>query len=309
MDFRDFKTGSDDVGRRLDKVIRIFIPDAALTNIYKSLRKGLIKVNGAKVKPDYRINENDVIQIASFLAEQGTPALAQVSKSGKNIPVLDKKWIVFENEHILILNKPAGINVHSAQKDEVSLQELVLAYYNSKKNNDSLSFKPGPLHRIDKYTQGLVCFSMSTPGAQWFSKNMAEHNIKKTYLAVVEGKVEKSELWTDRIEKLEDKEEGFHTSVIDQNADKECITKITPLEVLSSSDFVLTRAQFDIQTGRHHQIRAQSAFHGHPLYGDTAYGGHKTKDNKGQFYLAACRIEFPQNDLGIPQKIELFPEI
>ena len=306
MVFTDFKTGKDDTGRRLDKVIRIFIPSATLPNIYKSLRKGLIKVNGAKSSPDYRICEGDVIQIADFIVKDAASDGDTTANVRAPAQMLDKSWIIFENEHILILNKPAGINVHSAKKGEISLQELVTAYYNATRTNDSLSFKPGPLHRIDKYTQGLVCFSMSTAGAQWFSSNMKSHNIKKTYEAIVQGKVEKEEIWKDKIEKLEETGQSFHTMQI--KADEsglECITKITPLGVFSSEGHTLTRVLFDIETGRQHQIRSQSAFHGHPLFGDTAYGGVKTVGNKGLFYLQAKQIIFPKNELKIPEKITL----
>ena len=322
MDFTDFKTGADDTGRRLDKVIRIFVPTATLPNIYKSLRKGFIKVNGAKAKPDYRINDGDIITIADFLIKesqsQGQDECKGLCRSDPGVQnILDKNLIVFENEHILILNKPAGINVHSAAKNEISLQDLVVNYYKSTRTNDSLSFKPGPLHRIDKYTQGLVCFSMSTMGAQWFGKNMTEHKIKKLYEGVVEGTVSEKQVWIDKIEKLEEKGDGFHTvKVFDLDNEetakgcRECKTTIIPIETFKKDNFELTRAQFDIETGRQHQIRAQSAYHGYPLYGDSAYGGHKNKDNKTDhaagFYLTAKKIEFPPNDLGIPQTIELF---
>ena len=308
MDFAEFITGKDDVNRRLDKVIRIFIPSLPLSSIYKALRKGLIKVNNSKCKEDYRIKTNDVIQVANFLVKQE----AVTQKKEKPQVELDSSLIIFENEHFLILNKPAGINVHGTGKNEASLEQLVQDYYNKTRKNDSLSFRPGPLHRIDKYTQGLVCFSMSTAGAQWFSKNLTEHNIKKTYVALVEGIVKKQERWTDKIQKSQEKtgRDAFHTMQIHNedpiNGDsKECITNVIPINTVKKGEIELTYVNFLIETGRQHQIRAQSAWHGHPLYGDTAYGGHKTLDNKGNFYLVAQSLEFPPNELGLPQKIEL----
>ena len=304
MDFREFQTGPNDTGRRLDKVLRIFFPELTLPLIYKNLRKGLIKINGSKSKPDYRINQDDIIQVADFLVSD--KSTTQNSDSNQK---LSPELIVFENEHILILNKPCGINVHSAKKDEISLQNLVTQYYKETRQDNSLSFRPGPLHRIDKFTQGLVCFSMSTAGAQWFSRNMKEHKIKKTYSAVVQGKIDKEELWKDKIEKLEVTGTKFHTMTINDsdfsdNA-KECITKIVPLESFKIKNDDVTKVIFEIETGRQHQIRAQSAYHGFPLYGDIAYGGKKTDEFNGSFYLAAQKIEFPKNELGIPEKIEL----
>lgn len=317
MDFEEFKTGKDDEGRRLDKVVRIFAPELPLNTIYKSLRKGLIKINGTKTRPEYKIQSDDVIQVAKVLLQgnlqekQAVP----VEKAFQDSPVL--KMIVFENEHFLILNKPAGLNVHSSRKNQPSLEEYVTQYYKNTRNNTSLSFKPGPLHRIDRYTQGLVCFSMSIKGAQWFGKNMADHMIKKTYYAVVEGIVNQTETWNDMLENTEEKgiSRDFHKVKIagdsaphiqqPQEKDKECITTITPVKTFKKDSLDLTYAQFNIETGRHHQIRAQSAFHGHPLHGDTAYGGHKTSDYDGEFFLFAAKIDFPQNDLGLPQTIEI----
>ena len=153
---------------------------------------------------------------------------------------------------------------------------------------------------------------MSTAGAQWFSKNLSEHNIKKTYVALVEGIVKKQERWTDKIQKSQEKtgRDAFHTMQIHIedpiNGDsKECITTVIPINTVKKGEIELTYVNFLIETGRQHQIRAQSAWHGHPLYGDTAYGGHKTLDNKGKFYLVAQSLEFPPNELGLPQKIEL----
>ncbi|MBR6341747.1 MAG: RluA family pseudouridine synthase [Treponema sp.] len=315
MDFRDFKTGPNDINRRLDKVIRIFIPDTPLAAIYKSLRKGLIKVNSNKVKQDYKIKEGDLIQIAAFLLEEKAveenqnkkPAALQSSASLS----LNPAWIVFENEHILIINKPAGISVHSAAPGQISLQALVQAYYNSSRKNTSLSFKPGPLHRIDKYTRGLVCFSMSIKGAQWFSQNLREHKIKKTYQAILQGLISSQEKWQDRIEETDKNGPQFHTVKVKAldaagtESGKECITNVYPVKSYKKGDFDLTLANIEIQTGRHHQIRAQAAFHGHPLYGDTAYGGHKNPDKETPFYLVAWKIAFPKNELGLPPEIEL----
>ena len=313
MDFIDFKTGQDDLERRLDKVIRIFVPQMPLSLIYKNLRKKLIKVNNLKAEPDYRIQQNDIIQIADFLINDNDKRNVEIEATPlqKNTAsqIKIKELIIYENEHFLILNKPAGINVHSAKKAEISLESLVTDYYSSTRNNNSLSFKPGPLHRIDKYTQGIICFSMSTAGAQWFSKNMKEHKIKKSYVAIVEGIVKASELWKDKIEKLDENGTRFHTVQINNEADafsaKECITKIIPIETFQKEKLFLTRVSFDIETGRQHQIRAQSAYHGYPLYGDTAYGGHKTSDNNGQFYLQAQKIVFPKNELGLPEEISI----
>ena len=298
MDFSDFQTGKDDIGRRLDKVIRIFIPDQPLSNIYMSMRKGLIKVNGKKAKLEYKISQGDVLSVADVLLKKDfseDAAESKVPDLRPDVPQIEN-LIVFENENLLVLNKPAGINVHKAKKDEVSLTDLVEEYYKRKRGNTSVSFRPGPLHRLDKMTSGLVCFSMSLKGAKWFSEQMEAHNIKKTYRATVEGKVLERQTWKDFILKEDESGSEFHTvTVIDDNSKdvpagaKECITTIIPLEVFEKDDKTYTKCEFQIETGRQHQIRAQSAFHGHPLVSDTAYGA---KQGPLPFDLCACKLEF-----------------
>lgn len=310
MDFTDFKTGKDDIGRRLDKVIKIFLPSIPLSNLYQSLRKNLIKINGKKQKPDYKIAANDILSIADVLLKQySAKDKDDFEKAGKNSAINIKELIVFENENILILNKPAGINVQKAKKNEISLAELVGQYYENTRGKESISFKPGPLHRIDKQTSGLICFSMSLEGARWFTQAMKDHQIKKTYSATVEGIVKESQTWKDYILKEDQEGDDFHTvKVIAGNetalpdAAKECITRIIPLESFTKDGFDYTKCDFQIETGRQHQIRAQSSFHGHPLAGDSAYGA---ESSTSKFDLCDKSLSFPANNLGIPQNITI----
>ena len=302
MDFTDFQTGKDDEGRRLDKVIRIFIPDLPLSNIYQTMRKGLVKVNGKKSSPDYRIIHGDIISVADILHKPSEKSEISESDCQKI-----KNLIVFENADLLVLNKPQGINVHKAKKDEVSLAELVEAYYKSTRSGESVSFKPGPLHRLDKMTKGLVCFSMSLKGARWFNEQMQSHTIKKIYSATVEGTVKQQQTWKDYILKEDETGDDFHTvKVIDGSSKnvpedaKECITTIIPLETFTQNGASFTKCEFQIETGRQHQIRAQSSFHGHPLAGDKAYGA---KTVGQMFDLCARKLSFPANELEIPNII------
>ena len=294
MVFTDFHTGKDDQGRRLDKVIRIFIPDLPLSNIYQVIRKGLVKVNGKKSRPEYRIQENDVICVAQVLLGQEPQAREVVDGACKI-----ENLIVYESPDLLVLNKPAGINVHKAVKDEVSLTDMVQDYYTKTRSKDSLSFKPGPLHRLDKMTSGLVCFSMSLQGAKWFSELMQAHKITKTYSATVQGNVTKSQKWQDYILKEDESGNDFHTVKVINGASKDvpaeakdCITTIIPLESFTKNGKLYTKVNFLIETGRQHQIRAQSAFHGYPLVGDTAYGA---SPGPLPFDLCAFKLVFADN--------------
>ena len=327
MDFKDFIAGPQDEGRRLDKVLRSFLSQIALAGIYKSLRKGLIKVNDKKQDVAYKVVNGDKISVAVFLLEKSSDNSKDMLQKQDNAVIDNEsfiKMIVFENEHILIVNKPSDLNVQKAQKNETCLADMVKNYIQNTTDKDSLSFKPGPLHRIDKMTCGLVCFSKSVKGASWFTQMMKDHQIKKEYMALVQGTLEQKQNWEDYIVSDDENDEQntgnqtFHTvKVLDKSqalqntSAKKCITTAIPVQSDIQNKTELTLVRFEIETGRKHQIRSQSSYHGYPLWGDTAYGGKKSTLRNKSFFLCSSKMEFPSNDLDIPPvvQIEIEPSI
>ncbi len=303
MDFEDFTVGENDNGRRLDRVVRKFLSDENLPQLYKALRKGLIKVNEKKQKEDYRINSDDKINIASFLINK------EKKEFKKNIPPLLDEWIILRTEDLLILNKPYDLNVQKAKTDEISLDEIVQRDYEKKHTqNKSLSFKTGPLHRLDKKTTGLIVFSQSLKGAQWFTNSLKKHEIIKTYLAIIEGKLSSENFWSDNITKAK-QIDNYYTVKVNECTEnsRDSLTKVIPLGYGKYKNKDVTLAKFIIYTGRTHQIRSVSAYHGYPLLGDTAYGG--TKINEIQdFFLHSFCLEFKENDFNITKKIICNPQ-
>ena len=202
--------------------------------------------------------------------------------------------IIFEGAGLLILNKPAGLAVHDKGRDgSASLEELVRDYLKPRLP-PSLSFRPGPLHRLDKPSSGLIAFSTSLEGAQFFSALMRERKIKKFYLALVKGAVEKDEVWHDEL--LRDSASRKSLTSQTAPAAKASTTRVSPLA--SNADYSLLLAE--IETGRTHQIRAQASSRGHPLLGDKKYGGGSSADG---FLLHAWRMIIP-GDPPLPQLIE-----
>lgn len=298
MDFQTFPTGKNDSQRRLDKVIRKFLPDSPLSAIYKYIRKGLIKVNNKKTDAEYHISDGDEIQIASFILKNAVNI--EINNKNPEIPSLQLPPVIFQNEHIIIFDKPYDVTVHGASD---SLDILVKKYFSA--NKASLSFTPGPLHRLDRKTTGLIAFSQSLVGAQWFSEKIKSHEITKKYVAVLQGKLPSKQEWKDTISKTEKTVNGFY--VVEQNEDGNLAHTIaTPLAygVFDKTDFTL--AQMDIKTGRTHQIRAQSSIHGFPLLGDTAYKGKKLPEKYPDFFLQAVSLNFPKdNPVNLPAQIKI----
>ena len=309
MDFEDFVAQINDDGKRIDKVLRVLIPNTSLSEIYRLLRKNFIKVNDKKIKEDYRICTNDIISIPKFALNQ-----KQENSSSSRI---DKHFFeenfhpVFENEHILILNKPFNLNVHN---DAQSLNAIVQDYYHSTRVDNSLSFTPGPLHRLDKKTTGLIAFSMSIQGARWFCKNIENHKIQKIYYAVMEGKIENAEQWDDFIENNHKNKNNYYKVTafseknLNNNNAKNASMQVFPLANGKFDDNDVTFVKIILKTGRKHQIRCQSALHSFPLLGDSIYGSKKNLQKLGfkqDFFLQAAELIIPQNPINLPSCIKI----
>jgi len=300
----------DDDGRRLDKILRKVLRDLPLSAIHRLLRKGAVLVNGEIAGADRRIRAGEAITV-SYTAPGNSETNASDGVFERQKLVTDT--ILFEGEGLLILNKAVGLEVHGRE----SLEEQVRSYLKPKLP-PSLSFRPGPLHRLDKPSSGIITFSTNLEGARLFSALMRERKIAKFYLALVEGIIKKAETWRDELIRDRGLNKTFTMDpgamMVDstrpsgdfaQAAGKTALTRVSPL----AGNAACTLIRVQIETGRTHQIRAQAASHGHPLMGDKKYGG-RSRDrkiqNKGSgsntgFLLHAWQMEFP---LGTP-----FPRI
>ena len=297
MEFLQYTAGVDDDGRRIDRVIRIFLKNIPMMEIYKLIRKGLIRVNGKRVECNYRIKKDDEIKIPRFSADSAS-STSKISISADISDVND----VFKNSYVRVINKPYGMSVHgggSVSGGTPSLEQIVNAQFVPE--NESLSFRPGPLHRIDRHTTGLVVFSQNHKGAMIFSEMLQKHKIKKEYLAVLSGNLKNEATWEDLIENEEDSM-SFYTVKVGEG--KLARTKVKPIAHGEFSGSDITLAIIEIDTGRKHQIRSQCAYHKFPLLGDTAYNNKKTMENNGRFYLHSWRMTFPSdNQIELPETI------
>ncbi len=312
MDFLDFFAQTDDDKRKLSKILSRIFKEKPV-NAFEIIRKNLVKVNDEKTKKDILISTGDKISIAKFLFKNENSNFIQKNHPGQQKKNFCKLNVIFKNQHILILNKEKGINVQPGNSGEENLTALVLEDYKNQQRT-SLSFTPGPLHRIDRFTSGLVCFSQSLEGAKWFSENIQQHKIQKFYVGLAEGTLDSDEIWKDFISEENNfegqkKQQNFHRVFASNPNDKNskfCETKVFPVQrkIINGKNF--TVCIFFIKTGRKHQIRLQSSLHQHPLAGDTIYGGEKissAKKNINQFLLHSYLLIFPENSLQIPKKI------
>lgn len=292
---RTFTACKNDEGRRLDRVLRRALSETPLSAVHRMLRTGGVLINGERAQPSSRLRCGDVIKVE----EGGTPpalhsprakaicaAVCSATPLQGALPLEPR--ILLETEDILLVNKPSGIVTHG----ENSLETLVSAYL-AANIPPSLSFRPGPLHRLDRETSGIIAFSKSLRGAQWFSRALREGQIRKTYHALLCGVLRTEEYWEDELVR-----DSRRRATRAASGGKRALSRVIPLEPRGAA----TLAAIEIFTGRTHQIRAQAAAHGRPLAGDIKYGG-GANGGRG-FYLHAYKLEFPQqNPLHLPVRV------
>lgn len=264
----EYEVADDDVGRRLDRVVRKFLPEHSLGTIFGAIRRGDIRVNSGRVDGSYRISPGDRISIPVRMAPK-TPRAGGTDSSV--LPNWFRDSIIFENENVLALDKPPGILVHGPS----SLERAVEGYLRPGRRN-SLSFTPGPLHRLDRNTSGLVLFGKSIAGATRFTALLRSRSVGKEYLALLEGRLDRTETWSDNLER----DRTTRTSV-PSSTGRAVRSVVSPL---CSSDEA-TLAVVSMESGFTHQIRAQAAANGHALVADGKYGAR----DRGQRYLLHAR--------------------
>jgi 23S rRNA pseudouridine955/2504/2580 synthase len=296
--------GADDDGRRLDRILRKALPDVPLSAIHSLLRKGRVLVDGVPAAGDLRVRSGSVIRVPVYEGDLGAPAKKQA-------PPHSELNVLWENDHFLALNKPAGLAVHGPDRFSSrnnppadSLETLARAYLELP---PSLSFRSGPLHRLDKPSSGIVLFSKSLEGARAFSALLRERRVRKTYLALLEGILDRNETWEDLLARDRNQGKSFALprggAQTGEDAPKEALTRVYPLARTAAAGTAgFTLARLEIATGRTHQIRAQAAAHGHPLAGDRKYGG---AAQAGGFLLHAWTLELPgEPPGGLPRRLE-----
>lgn len=246
---------------RVDKFLRKKLSNMALTEIFKCIRVGKIKVNGKKTKENYRLKLNDVVKL--FMKVELESIQSEESKIKSSDLEEIKQFIVYEDENLLILNKKPNMVMYKGSGHEYGISEILKEYL----KNPNFNF----INRIDKATSGLVIGTKNLVINRELSEEMRERNIEKKYYILVEGKLKKKEFiiksflkrLEDRVVELEKYEVGA----------KESISYFRVVE--TGKDCTLLEGT--LGSGRTHQLRVQLASMGNPILGDTKYGKGKEK--------------------------------
>lgn len=280
---RELIIGKNDADQRVDKFIMKTMKDMPKSLMYKYIRNKKIKVNRKRCEISQRLQEGDTMQcyIAEEFFEQ------QEDRSFLNVP--SEVNVVYEDEHLVIVNKPVGLLAHSDTKEvQDNLADRLLHYLYKKKEYDpkqEQSFTPALCHRIDRNTQGIVICAKDAEALREMNEIIRNREIDKYYLCIVEGHMKKKE---DHVVLYHKKLDGNKADVIPY--EKEGYHQIqTGYRVLKEKDqYSLLEVQ--LHTGKSHQIRAVMAYLKHPLLGDIKYGAKKGEQRVQA--LCAYRIQF-----------------
>ena len=259
-------------GERLDRFLVSQLPDVSRARIQQLIADGKVRVNGAVAKPSLRLRERDQIELL------GSPEAPPLKAFAEDIP-LD---VVYEDDALAVINKPAGMVVHAGAGLRSRSGTLVNALLHRFQSLSGVSgeLRPGIVHRLDKDTSGLIVVAKSDLAHRRLAEQFARREVKKTYIALVHG-------WTKQ-------DKGTIASAIARDrirrtrmttrarGGREAVSHWRVLRRIQSRFGKFTLLEVKIDTGRTHQIRVHLASLGHPVVGDGLYGApRELKDKRG----------------------------
>ena len=286
----------NDAGQRLDKFLTKTYRNLPQSLLYKAIRKKDIRLNGKRCEANSRLQEGDSLYL--FLPDD---ALAVAPPTYEFMHAARKLDIVYEDEHVMLLNKKAGLLVHPDDKEFAdTLIFRVQRYLYEKGEYDPAaeqSFTPALVNRIDRNTSGIVIAAKTAAALRILNEKLKNREIEKYYLCIVHGKMPKQ---TDTLEGYLEKNEAQNRVYVSDTAKQGARTIRTRYTVLEQRDD-LSLLEIHLLTGRTHQIRAHMASIGHPLLGEGKYGTNALNKGTGFHKQALCsyRLQFDfQSDAG-----------
>ena len=251
---------SKDNGMRLDKILVSFLTDKSRSFVSNLIDDGKVLVNGKISKASLKVKENDVIEVE-------IPEAKPLEITSENIPLK----IIYEDEDILIIDKPQGMVVHpSFGHNEHTLVNAIL-YHCKDLSGINGVIRPGIVHRIDKDTSGLICVAKNDVAHNFLAEQLKNHTMQRTYMALVRGVIKENH-GTINMPIGRDKRNRQKMAVTKENS-KEAITNFDVIKRYSNNTLV----ECHLLTGRTHQIRVHMAYIEHPVEGDPLYGGRSYK--------------------------------
>ncbi len=296
---RQVEIAAEDEGQRVDNFLLRELKSVPRSRVYRILRRGEVRVNGKRVKPEYRLAAGDRLRLPPVRVD--APRERRVPGS-----VLDivRSAIVHEDRELLVINKPAGLAVHGGSGLDFGVIEALRA----DRPDESLEL----VHRLDRETSGCLLVARRRSSLRALHALMREGLVEKRYLALVAGQWPHGKARIDAPLKTRQLQSG-ERMVRAQQGGKEALSVFAPVEFYGKR---ATLVEVDLKTGRTHQIRVHAQHAGHPVAGDDKYGDREFNQQMRELglermFLHAIAIAFTwpgterQFDVSVPLDAEL----
>ncbi|MFQ3545819.1 RluA family pseudouridine synthase [Halobacillus rhizosphaerae] len=277
-----------DQSKRIDKLLSEVITDASRSQIQGWLQEDFVLVNGEAVKNNYKVQQGDTITWS-------IPEPKPLDLAPENIPI----EIIYEDEDVLVVNKPSGMVVHPSAGHEGGTLVNALLYHCNDLSGINGVERPGIVHRIDKDTSGLLMVAKNDRAHQSLVEQLSGKSVERKYVAVVHGMIS-HEYGTIDAPIGRDPKDRQRMAVVEGG--REAVTHFRVMEHFEDFTYV----ECTLETGRTHQIRVHMRYINHPLAGDPKYGPRKTLDLDGQA-LHAKSIGFKHPGTGEWMQFEVEP--
>lgn len=285
---------SDYADQRIDNFLITRLKSVPKTHVYRILRKGEIRVNKKRIKPNYRLQSGDLVRIPPLEIEQKEA----VPTPHHRLTDLLKNRILYEDKNLLIINKPPGIAVHGGNKVKLGIIEILRTMFPKLPHLELV-------HRLDLDTSGCLILAKKRSILKELHEMLRQgHNMRKVYWALTQGHWKKNELRVEASLRKNIMQSGERIVRVHEDG-KASLTIFKPLETFTDATLV----EATLHTGRTHQIRVHAQYRKHPIAGDDKYGDkefNKKMRDKGlkRLFLHANSIEFTLGSTGQSIRVE-----
>jgi len=281
------KIEDKDEEQRLDKWFQRAFPGIPLSHLNKILRKGEMRVNGKRIKNSHRLSVGDEIRVPPL-----QPGVVREKNTPRELSANDikraKSWVIYEDDHVIALNKPFGLAVQGGTGTEDHIDLYLNALTPSREE------KPKLVHRLDKHTSGVLLLAKDRKTAKHLMQEFQRNRVEKSYWALVIGQPSPKE---GQIESMLSKQPTKHGEKIMEDPDNGRVA-ITDYRVVESANREYSWVEMRPQTGRMHQLRVHMQQLETPIFGDGKYGGANKMipDLSKNLHLCAMSLRFTRPD-------------